>query len=183
MKKLTLHVSALAVLFSAPLAGQIPAGLVERLEASNPLETLLASAPETPQARLDSWQRALLEFTEDHPVLTEEQLLVVLDAVDLVHIGDFEDESALGLKSLRTSLDAIRGALTTDELISLLGRFEGLQGWLYQNGLIEGLVVEASFGETCNCNQNGDCAGVTCQSVSCTSGPGSRAWGICGGLF
>lgn len=146
------------------------------------LQGLLDSAPTTAEGRLQLWQTALQRLVEGNAELDDEQLFALLSAVDTVRSAHFMDPPTnSGLETIRQNLATLERTLSEDQYLSMLRNFQGLQGWLYEQGLIQAFVIAPGDGDTCNCNSNRDCSNSTCQSVTCTSQSGSKAWGICGG--
>ena len=172
----TLIAVLIAFVGTGPMLSQVPNSETATTTFQlNPLEQLRNSEPQSPATRLYVWEQGIHKFSDTQSQLGQQQLFTLLEALEGVEIGAFADYA--DREQLRRSLADLENSLTADEFLLFLGELGGLQFWLHDQGLIDTMVLK-DLASGCNCNDNDDCDG-TCQSVTCISGPDSKAWGVC----
>ena len=137
---------------------------------------------ETPEGRLQKWQKKFSSFVEKNPELSIEQAQAVIDLMDISDQSFFANTLDDERRALMVErFEALGRVLPYSKYTSLLGSLNELQDWLVKNGVVID-DLSAGGGVTCNCtaDSNSCSPGYSCNtSVACTKAEGSTANGVC----
>jgi hypothetical protein len=132
---------------------------------------------QTPEERAQQWQDSFSKFVAEHPELTFEKIQALDDMARITDRSFFVQAPAKEKRDMLSARLADLGRVLSayDYQQLLASSPKELVRWMKDAEVI----TDPSITPNCNCGDAQDCAGGSCQNVTCVHEAGTTHWGRC----